>query len=396
MLRVRMTALLRAFTLIELLVVIAIIAILAAMLLPALASAREKARRSTCMSQLNQMGKAFESYTGDYGGYVPAGHRWWGPKESTAANPAPWQTEVYTDAPTGDKVYGSFCNYGTMEYRWAAPRWRCIGSGVTMTNSAPNGLKVAPRGLGLLFSGNYIGDAGVFYCPSEGDILFEHADGNGRDPLGRTFFENTRKQFVSKGPLSSSRTLTHGSWTNSNRKDYGELTNMGVLSHYAYRCTTQISFETSATARSKNAVYFTSPIIYADRGEGMFKSVKQLGGRAVVSDAWDKPGYDTRVGVNSTILPGFGNYLHRDGYNVLYGDSHAAWFGDPELKIVFWPCQDNFSAGSEGDINWRHGLFNCVIGDRWTSGSGSLLLWHNLDVAGGVDASVNVAAWSTW
>jgi prepilin-type N-terminal cleavage/methylation domain-containing protein/prepilin-type processing-associated H-X9-DG protein len=76
----------KAFTLIELLVVIAIIAILAAILFPVFARAREQARKTSCISNLQQLGMGFHMYCQDYDEVYPAirfgdptptnGHSW--------------------------------------------------------------------------------------------------------------------------------------------------------------------------------------------------------------------------------------------------------------------------------------------------------------------------------
>lgn len=84
----------RGFTLIELLVVIAIIAILAAILFPVFAQAREAARKSTCQSNLKQIGSAIAMYVQDYDETFPTsplpnnGTLYINPPDSTVTPPA--------------------------------------------------------------------------------------------------------------------------------------------------------------------------------------------------------------------------------------------------------------------------------------------------------------------
>jgi len=121
----------RGFTMIELTFVISIIAILAAILFPVFARARESARRTTCASNLSQIGVALNMYAQTYDGHYPKKNNELGPLYSYTHNvdvfycpsdpaerPGDTQTpprpgsDIFADAPPPKVTYSSYVYRG--------------------------------------------------------------------------------------------------------------------------------------------------------------------------------------------------------------------------------------------------------------------------------------------
>jgi hypothetical protein len=246
---------------------------------------------------------------------------------------------------------------------------------------------MAPSGLGFLVGGGYIKDARAFYCPSVGGTMpkdtgyyspgYNVAWPYSLDPVAGIKAATSIAALQAAGGYDA-QALGCGNWsmfTGCDGFDGNCWNGYAVQCDYNYRNTSLSAIQSTVTAGGGNAwpsftvlLGYTKPMVPIDVGGPPFKTSKTLNGRAIVTDSFNRNNSGNRgnpASVFALNYPGFGVYGHKDGYNCLYGDWSAKWYGDPKQTLIWWPATGGmFSGGGPAVYDW-YGINNNAI-TRWS------------------------------